>query len=262
MVYTMRCYAAAMYIMYVDESGDSGLAGSPTRYFSLTGITVHESRWRDFHNQLVAFRRTLKAVHGLPVRTEVHASAYIRSAPTLDMQKHVRLAILRQYLDELAKMDFISITSVVIDKQGKPATYDVFTSAWQALFQRFENTIGYGNFPGRHRGDRGMVFVDNTDGRKLQSLVRRMAVYNPIPNQHGGGFRDIPIVRIVEDPHLKDSSQSYFIQSADVCAYFLQQRFSPCSYVKKNGARNYYSRLRPVLNLRASLTNDLGIVQL
>ena len=33
-----------MYLMYVDESGDSGLVNSPTRYFVLTGMVVHELR--------------------------------------------------------------------------------------------------------------------------------------------------------------------------------------------------------------------------
>jgi len=34
--------------MYVDESGDSGLPsdGSPTRYFCLSGLVVHELRWQ------------------------------------------------------------------------------------------------------------------------------------------------------------------------------------------------------------------------
>ncbi|MDR7230854.1 hypothetical protein J2X45_001945 [Caulobacter sp. BE264] len=249
-------------MMYVDESGDIGLSRSPTRYFSLVGITVHESRWKDLHSRLVSFRRIMRDVHGLPVRTEVHASDYVRRAPVDGMPKHVRLAILRQYIDELAKIDFISITSVVVDKAGKPDTYDVFARAWQALFQRFENTIGYGNFPGRHRADKGMVFVDNTDGQKLQNMVRKMAVYNPVPNMHGGGYRDLPLLRVIEDPHPKDSATSYFIQSADVCAYFLHQKMNPCSYVRKIGAKNYYDRLRPVLNLRASLTSDLGIVAL
>lgn len=251
-----------MYIMYVDESGDSGLIGSPTQYFSLTGITVHESRWRDFHAQLVAFRKTMRDVHGLPVRSEIHASEYVRSPPIDGMAKHVRMSILRQYLDELAKMNFISITGIVVDKQGKPEAYDVFTSAWQTLLQRFENTLGYGNFPGGHRGDKGMIIVDNTDGRKLQRLSRKMSVYNPIPNKFGGGFRDRPTVNIIEDPSYRDSSQSYFIQSADVCAYFLHQKHSPCSYVRKIGARQYYNRLLPVLNTRASAANGFGIVQI
>jgi hypothetical protein len=110
-----------MYLMYVDESGDTGLSGSPTRYFALSGIVVHESSWRDFINTLIAFRRALKTVYGLPVRAEMHASDMINHR-FFNIEKHQRLAILRNTLDELGKMSFISITNVIVDKQGKPPT--------------------------------------------------------------------------------------------------------------------------------------------
>ncbi|WP_292061607.1 DUF3800 domain-containing protein [Brevundimonas sp. UBA7664] len=251
-----------MYLMYVDESGDTGLVNSPTRYFVLSGLAVHESGWRDFLNHLVAFRRTLKAVHGLPLRTEVHASEYIRRPPIPGMAKHVRLAILRQFADELAKSPHISFTNVIVDKQGKAANYDVFENAWQALFQRFENTIGAGHFPGAHRADKGLVITDATDGRKLTRLVRRMTAHNVIPGMGGLPARNLPMVRVIEDPHGKNSADSYFIQSCDTVAYLLHQKYAPCSYVRKQGARQYFNRLRPVLNTRASRANGFGIVQL
>ncbi len=248
--------------MYVDESGDSGLIGSPTRYFALSGITVHESRWRDLLDHLVAFRRTMKAVYGLPLKAEIHASEYIRHPPVPNIQKHQRLAILRNYLDELAKLDYIRVTNVVVDKNGKSTPYDVFDTAWRTLFQRFENTVKFGNFPGHFKSDKGMVIVDNTEGGKLQRIVRKMAVYNPIPSLTGGPARNIPTVRLIEDPHHRDSQYSYLIQSCDVCAYFLQQKHAPSSYIRKSGAAHYFNRLQPILNTSASRTNGLGIVLL
>src|SRR5262245_19109683 len=109
-----------MYLMYVDESGNSGLVGSPTRYFVLSGIVVHESQWRTFVTQMLAFRRMMKVAHGLPIRAEIHAAHYIRRAPVAGMQPHTRLAILRNFLDEIAKQTYLSITNVVVDKAGKP----------------------------------------------------------------------------------------------------------------------------------------------
>lgn len=53
--------------MYVDESGDTGLDRSPTSYFALSGLVVHESQWRNFINQLIAFRKTMRSVYLLPV---------------------------------------------------------------------------------------------------------------------------------------------------------------------------------------------------
>jgi len=132
--------------MYVDESGDTGLVNSPTQYFALSGLVVHESDWRAFITALLEFRRTVKQVYGLPIREEIHAAPFIQQR-VRDLKRHERLAILRNALDELAKMQFISITSVIVDKHGKQQNYDVFNQSWMALFQRFENTLKWGNFP-------------------------------------------------------------------------------------------------------------------
>jgi hypothetical protein len=201
-----------MYLMYVDESGDVGLVRSPTTHFVLSSLVLHESRWRDLITQIVAFRRWVRANHGLPIRTEIHAAEYIRHAPFPGLSRPTRLKILQDFIDELAQTDYISITNVVVDKTTKPSGYDVFTNAWQAMFQRFENTLLHGNFPGGFRRDYGVVLTDNTDGKKLTRMVRRMAVYNPIPHMatlYGSGYRNIPILRVIEDPSLRDSRNSF-----------------------------------------------------
>ena len=46
--------------MYVDESGDCGLTNSPTRYFVLTRLVVHELRWRQCLDQFADFRRRMR----------------------------------------------------------------------------------------------------------------------------------------------------------------------------------------------------------
>ena len=127
-----------MYLMYVDESGDSGLVRSPTNQFVLSGLVVHETRWREFLNLLIALRKTLRSVYRLPVRGEIHSTEFlngrVRTIGGGYLARHERLAILRNVIDELAKMTFISITNVAVSKVGKPATYDVFSAAWATLF--------------------------------------------------------------------------------------------------------------------------------
>lgn len=204
----------------------------------------------------------MRSVHGLPVRTEIHAAHFIKSPPIQGMPRHTRLAILRNTLDELAKMDFISITNIVVKKDGKPPDYDVFHHAWQALFQRFENTLKFGNYPGGHKNDFGIVLTDATDGRRLTRLMRRMSVINYIPSQFGLASRNLPILRIIEDPHPKDSRSSYFIQAADVCAYFAMQRVRPNAFVKRSNAERYFERLLPVLNKKAAPAHPFGVVVL
>jgi hypothetical protein len=256
-----------MYLMYVDESGDTGLARSPTTHFVLSSLVIHESRWREFITQMLAFRKWVRGNHGLPIRIEIHAAEYIRHAPVPGLSRPTRLKILQDFIDELAQTDYISITNVVVDKTTKISGYDVFTNAWRGMFQRFENTLLHGNFPGGFRRDYGVVLTDNTDGRKLTSMVRRMAVYNPIPHMAslyglGSGYRDKPIVRVIEDPSLRDSRTSYPIQACDTVSYFLTQRFRPNRFIKKAGAQFLFDRLAPVLNKHASTNNPLGIVRL
>jgi len=257
-----------MYLMYVDESGDTGLKGSLTNYFALSGIVIHETRWREFLNQLIAFRKTLRSAYGLPLRTEIHAAEFIGSRVQAVggsyLERYNRLAVLRNTLDELTKMSFISITNVILDKTTKPATYDVFSAACGTLFQRFENTLIHGNFPGSSRDDYGMVITDATAGTQLMRIVRKMSVFNYIPHdpRHGTGSRNVPIVREIEDPYGKDSEETLPIQMADVVAYFLYQRSVPNVYIRRQRAQGYFDRLRPVLNRNARRFDSLGIVRL
>lgn len=257
-----------MYLMYVDESGDTGLGASPTSYFMLSGLVVHESQWRDFINQLIAFRKRMRVVYALPVRSEIHATKFINgrilAAGGGLISRPDKLAILRNALDELAQTTFIRITHVVVRKAGKDPAYDVFDNAWMTLFQRFENTLSHGNFPGAFRHEKGMVITDATSGKKLLRMVRRMAVYNPVPHmaQYGQGYRNLPIVRIIEDPYPKDSAETLPIQMTDVCAYFLHQRLKPNNYIKEQSAQRYFDRLKPTLNVHATYSNKLGVVLL
>jgi hypothetical protein len=252
-----------MCLMYVDESGDSGIAASPTNYFCLSGLVVHEICWRELMERLVEFRRRMKIKYSLGVRDEIHAAEFIRGSAGKIMRRHERLNLLKNFADELAGIDYISITNVVVDKRGKASDYPVFERAWQALFQRFENTLNYRNFPGpQNADDKGLVICDNTDGGRLTSLMRKMGAYNPIPNQDrfGPGSRNQPIKSIIEDPHLRDSKASLLIQASDLSAYLLYQYHEPNSYFRHKGEKNLFKRLEPILNKRAATRHPLGIV--
>lgn len=255
-----------MYLMYVDESGDCGLLNTPTRYFVLTGLVVHELRWRQYLDQLVEFRRELRVSCGLRLREEIHAAAMISSPGELvRIKRYDRLAIIRAFADELSLMPDFNVLNVVVDKHGKPPDYDVFGMAWKALIQRFENTLSRRNFAGPRNADEcGMIFPDHTDDKKLTQLLRQMRRYNPVPNQatFGPGYRNLTVSRLVEDPNFRDSSHSYFIQAADLVAFLLYQQLAPNAYMRKKAGQNYFNRLEPILCKVASSKNPMGIVYL
>ena len=252
--------------MYVDESGDSGMVNSPTRYFVLTGLVVHELRWKTYLDQLIDFRQRMSQHFGFRVREELHAAAMLAKPGSLvRMRRNDRLTIIRSFANELAKMNDLNIINVVVDKQGKPADYDVFAMAWKVLTQRFENTLSHRNFPGPvNQDERGMIFADHTDDKKLTQLLRQMRRYNPVPNQptFGLGYRNLILATIIEDPVFRDSDHSYFVQAADLAAFLLYQRLAPSIYVRRKGGRTYFNRLDPVLCKEASSTDPEGIVYL
>lgn len=253
-----------MYLMYVDESGDIGLTGSPTRYFVLTGLVLHELRWRQTLDELIAFRREQKTDFGLKLREEIHANPMLSKPGALvRIPKHQRLEILRRYADKLASMPDLSLICVVVDKANKPATYDVFDAAWKALIQRFENTLAHRNFTGpRNPDDMGMLFPDRSDEKKLNALLRSMRAFNPVPSQQSSGYRNLQIRTIIEDPNYRDSSHSYFIQSVDVTAFLLYQHLSPSTYMRKKSGQNYFGRLAPIVCKHASPRYPSYIVRL
>ena len=255
-----------MYIMYIDESGDSAVNNSPTEYFALSGLIIHELRWLDYMNQLVDFRKMIRDKFGLKLREEFHAGRLITRPKELSrIPKHERLAIIRLFIKEIASMGDFNIINILVHKKGKDSSYDVFENAWRALFQRFENTIRHHNFPGpRNTDDKGMVIPDNTNNKKLKILLRKLRHYNPIPNQpnFGSGYRDLKIEYIIEDPNFRDSKDSYFVQAADLIAFLLYQYIQPNSYIKEKNAEKYFERLDPILCKQASPGDQYGIVHL
>ncbi|MBP6627057.1 MAG: DUF3800 domain-containing protein [Arenimonas sp.] len=252
-----------MHLMYVDESGDPGMVNSPTRYFVLSGLVIHELSWLATLDSLIEFRRRMRERFGLKLREEIHAAHFVRGTDALSrIAKHDRLAILRYFSDELAALPGMTAINVVVDKQGKATTYDPFEKSWQALIQRFENTIGYRNFRGpASADDRGMIFPDGEPIKKLGQLLRRMRRHNPVPSQMGG-YRSLQLQKVVEDPVYRDSRHSLMIQAADLCAYLLYQRLAPNGYMRRKGGAKYFDRLSPMLCRAASSSDPDGIVRL
>ncbi|WP_213948662.1 MULTISPECIES: DUF3800 domain-containing protein [Luteibacter] len=250
--------------MYVDESGDPGITNSPTRYFTLSGLVINETRWQSAMGRVADFRQRMRSAFGLQVREEIHSARFITSpGPLVRIPRHDRLAILRHFADELARMSELSVINVVVDKQDKPTTYDVFEHAWRALVQRFENTLIHNNFPNAMtKGECGMVFADGQPSAKLIAMYTRMRDYNPVPNQTGGGYRNIVMRKIIEDPCFRDSAHSLLIQAADLVAFLLYQQEQPNQYMRKSGGAGYFSRLTPILCRRASPRDPQGIVRL
>lgn len=250
-----------MFLIYTDESGDTGVVNSPTRYYVLSALVVHESKWQDLLRDLIILRREFRNKYQLKLREEIHASHWFSKPGELArIPKHERLAICRHLIDFQEKTDYIKLLHVVVDKEGKDTEYDVFFNAWQQLIQRIDNTVWYGNFPYRYGNHKeyALLFPDRTDDKKLRTLIRKMRHYNPVPYVGGTSSRNLNMRYILEDPHMKESSHSYITQLVDVNAYFLYQMLNPNKYILKKKAHKYFMRLDTVLLKQASNKCRMG----
>lgn len=98
-----------MYLMYVDESGDTGIVNSPTKYFALSSLIEHELRWQACLNRLIAFRRRMRDKFGLKLDEEIHAAAMINHPGDLvRIRRNDRLTIIRGFAEEIATLPDVS----------------------------------------------------------------------------------------------------------------------------------------------------------
>lgn len=242
-----------MYVMYVDESGDPGTVNSPSNYYFLSALIVHESYWLKFLSDAIQLRRHLKTTKGLLMREEIHAAVFVNGRTKLrnGIKRHDRLDILKTCIKWLSTKNYLSVVTVRVDKTVNP---DPFTTAWRTLIQRFENTLKNQNFPNpAFNKDLGLIVADNTDGRKLTSLLRKMRKINFVPSMFiGSAARNIPLRHIIKDPVFRESANSYIVQLIDVVVYFARQYYFPNAYIKKKAAQNYYSNLGSIINVYAN----------
>ncbi len=243
-----------MYLFYVDESGDVGKNNSPTNYYILSAIIVHETSWQNLLDDTLLLKRSFKAKYGLLLKEEIHSSEFLQKRINIrnNISRNMRLALLKKCLDWLNQRNDISIITVRVEKAGRQ---DPFEYAWQTLIQRLDNTLANRNFPGPQSiNDKGIIICDNTDGEKLTRLLRKMRRYNQVSNMisYGPGSRNIPLRAIIEDPVMRDSKNSFILQLVDVVAYFAKQIYEPNKYVRQKGAKTFYGRLANIINQHAT----------
>lgn len=216
----------------------------------LSAIVVHELRWKNTLENLVDFRKLLRDSKGLKLREEIHCTDFINKPGDLKrIKRNERLDIIKKCVDWLNSQTQINVFSIVVDKQNKHK--DIFELAWNTLVMRFENTIRNNNFSGpRNPDDRGMILSDNTEGTKLRKLIRKMRHFNTVPNNkeyYQGGYRNIKLEYIIEDPIFRDSRYSFLHQMNDVLAYCVRQRYEPNQYMRKKGGHNFYKILDNII---------------
>ncbi|MCU1494514.1 MAG: hypothetical protein JWO62_2278 [Acidimicrobiaceae bacterium] len=204
-----------MYLAYVDESGNGGLPGSRT--FSLGVVMVESERWPDVFDELIDYRRFVFRRFKVPVRAELKANYLLRNGGSLrplHLSEPARYAIYRGHLRLQAKLELTAF-AIVIDKVAlqtrRPGT-DPRDVAWEYLLQRLER------FTTKNQTE-ALLVHDEGDSHRVRLLARKARRAGSAGSAFGLGYLRRPARRVIDDPVPRDSTQSYFIQMADLNAY-------------------------------------------
>ncbi len=227
------------------------------------------THWQKNFNQFEAFRKALKEKWNWPKSREIHFQKFLTDKDPYHRQYSAteRKEIGFEITQAITTLD-IRIISTVIDKSKiKPLDYNVLDKALTYNIQRLENDM-------RTIQNHQHFLIITDEGRvgKMRATSRRMVRFNYIPSQFGGNYRD-EIKAMIEDPLPKDSSESHFIQIADVVStwVYLYAASKLChekvpwanrvkNVLEEKDAVQALEILKPKLNLKASKTNEYGIV--
>lgn len=251
-----------MYLMYVDESGDTSkyIEGTSQNspHFILSGIIINQNDWSTQLERIKLLRKSIKDSYGLLLKDEIHSSELIRVNKTESykkIKKSDRIKILEIYSKEISNIfNNAKIINICFNKTEFEDTIAIQNLAWSRIIQR------YNNYLTKSVNDKGIIITDDTETALLRNLLRKMRIYNPTPSHYSGTY-NAPTTNIIEDPFSRDSKNSYFIQTADVIAHCLYRKEYPKGSLKKYNVHNYFYNFESLLLKEASFKDDYGVVR-
>lgn len=205
-----------MYLLYLDESGDGGMATSSSRHLVLAGAAMHEGQWKKLTNSLDTLQQTYFPQAGNPV--ELHASD-IRSRRKAfrQMAPEKRNELLNEVYDIISgTRQGLVLFGAVIEKQALMYKYkggvDPYARAFEGLctmfnffLQRMQKKTG--------NVLRGIVVFDESRPSLTRQIRRLLAQFQ------AGGTRWAAMTNLIETAFFFDSRSSRLMQVADFTAY-------------------------------------------
>lgn len=255
--------------MYADESGDIGVYDTTApidrrgnSYFIVSGLVVAAEDWGEYLDRFYNYRRFLKTKYNLPVRTELKGREFFYPTdPAIKAigGRKIRFGLYGDILTTVAQiMPNMRIISGYLNKIHPQRPYmlsvdGIFERVWSSVLERYNMCLVKD-----HKSSLGMVIPDEGEEVKLRKLQRKMRVFH-YAGSHFGGSYSAPLTQIVEDPVMRASHHSYFVQIADLAAHALYRKLYPKGSHRKYNTGFLYDKLRPIINLNASRKDPHGL---
>jgi hypothetical protein len=207
---------ASVYLVYVDESGDIGSSSSsPTDWFVLNCIAVHESDWLSTLDLIVNLRRHLRDCYSLPPREELKGAHFRNSKGIfkgLGISRSKRMDIYQEIMNFESSLPIKTFSIAVHKQKAQSKGWNPRYCAWTFALQRLDTMS-------RKASERCCVFPDEGHGYFIRKRIRAMRRHHNVPTHYGPGSIQLPTSQLLEDPNDRRSGDSYFVQLADLNAY-------------------------------------------
>ncbi len=259
-----------MRIVYYDESGDDGFPVYSSPLFCLTATYMHYLSWKENYEAVLDFRRRLKNEFNFPVKIEFHTKYFLLDKnpyKDLKISNDDKKEIISFFCQLISRLDLKIINTVIVKERLSNPKFEVLDTALTYSIQRIDNDLETSSNP----NDRFMIITDPGRVGKMMKTTRKIQRINFIPSKYSTSHYRKEIKYLIEDPLPKDSKQSYFIQISDLISYLvtlytiknfdlgeLPNRLK--DFTEFSEIRSWLDILIPVFNLKATRSNEYGIV--
>ncbi len=207
-----------MYLLYVDESGDTGLKGST--HLILAGAALFEGKWRWVRNDIEALLAKFPTASDRP--RGLHASEVRKGrGPYSKLTQDQRDQLLNEACAILRNLGVKEITlfGIVIDKPwwfdrnpGKTGD-ELYLEAFEDLVSRFDYYLRRRHEEGQPA--KGLIIADP----RHQSFCR--ALKSALQHFHAAGTQWAKLQNVIETVLFLESHESPVVQLADLTSYSL-----------------------------------------
>lgn len=211
-----------MQFLYIDESGDSGMAENSSPFFILAGLAIDASYWKTFYHQIDSLRIQIRQRHGVDFGEFKGAELFEHKGTSYKLQLSPKET--QRIYESLIELIFDTHIQRYIIVQSKPdlrrkhptsnqniLQKELGQQVWQTLLSKFEQEM-INSTQRTNQVTNGLIYMDGQPNKQINRVVR-------IAARKFDQEQSYPNVGIVESPVYLNSKDSTFIQLADILAY-------------------------------------------
>lgn len=234
-----------MYLMYADESGNTGTDydNKEQPIFVLAGILVEDKKWHYINNYF-----NKKKIEILPILKdhEIHTNELFNSSKKSIFNQFKwqdNFIVLEKLVDLITELD-IEIQFIAIDKKHfKRSVYDNFKNSIKIEPYIYSFGMMYDHVSDLlvQHNNKGIIFLDD-----ILTIPKTLHNIYPILSQNN--------CTMIEEAMFLNSKNSNFIQIADIAAFYIEKYFSiskgykKYSSIKEEHCMNMYKNLMKKIN--------------